>query len=140
MLTPVQQSQHGTPEFIISKKVGTLSFITDYRSINQKLFRKPYPLSIIGKTIQKLEVFQYATALDINMVYYTIRISPTTQYMKTIVIEFGKFRYNHLSMGICASGDIFQAKVDELLGDIEGVKMYINDIIVFSKNSFEKNI
>ena len=43
-------------------------------------------------------------------------------------------------MGMCASGDIFQAKVDELLGDIEGLNTYINDIIVLGKDSFEKYI
>ena len=29
-------------------------------------------------------------------------------------------------MGICASGDILQEKVDKILGDIEGVKTYID--------------
>ena len=66
--------------------------------------------------MQKLEGFHYATALDINMGYYTIRISPETQDMKTIVIGFGKFRYNRLAMGMCASSDIFQEKVDDLIG------------------------
>ena len=43
-------------------------------------------------------------------------------------------------MGMCASGDIFQANVDELLGDIEGVKTYFGDILVLSKDSFKKYI
>ena len=74
------------------------------------------------------------------MGYYTISVSPASQDMTTIVTEFGKFRYNRLPMGMCASGDIFQAKVDRLLGDIKGVKTYIDDILVLSKDSFEKNI
>ena len=41
-------------------------------------------------------------------------------------------------MGKCASGNIFQAKIDKLLSDIEGVKMYINYILIFSKYSFKK--
>ena len=60
--------------------------------------------------------------------------------MTTIVNEFGRFRYNCFPMCMCASGDIFQAKVDELLGDIEGVKTYIDDILVLSKDSFEKHL
>ena len=36
--------------------------------------------------------------------------------------------------------DIFQAKVDKLLGDIEGVKTYIDDILVLGKDTFEKHI
>ena len=56
------------------------------------------------------------------MGYYTIRLCPASQDMTDIVTEFGKFRYNRLPMGMCASGDIFQANVDKLPGDIEGVK------------------
>ena len=43
-------------------------------------------------------------------------------------------------MGMCASGDIFQSEVDKLLGDIEGVKTYIDDILVLGKDRFEKHI
>ena len=74
------------------------------------------------------------------MGYYTIRLFPDIQDMTTIVTECGKFRYNCLPIGMCASGDIFQSKVDKLLGDIEGVKTYINDMLVLGKDSFENHI
>ena len=85
VLTPVQQYQYGTPIFIIPKKEGTLRFITDYHMINQKLVRKPYPLPRIGKKMKHLEGFQYETALDISIGYYTIRILTASQDMATIV-------------------------------------------------------
>ena len=59
--------------------------------------------------------------------------------MTPIVIEFGKFRYNRPPMGMCASVDIFQSKVDEILGEIEGFKTYIDDILVVSKDCFRKH-
>ena len=114
--------------------------ITDYNRLNQKLVIKPYPLPRIGKTMHKLEGFQYVTALDLNMGYYTIRLFHASQYMKTIVTKFGKFRYNRLPIGMCASGDIFQAKLDKLIGDIEGVKTYIDGILVLRKDRFENHI
>ena len=43
-------------------------------------------------------------------------------------------------MGMCASGDIFQAKVDEMFGDIKGVKTYIDYILVLSKERLSKHI
>ena len=43
-------------------------------------------------------------------------------------------------MGMCTKGGIFQAKVDELLGDIEGVETYIDDILILGKDSFENYI
>ena len=90
--------------------------------------------------MQQLEGFQYATALDINMGYYTIMIFPASQDMTTIITKFGKFRYNRLPMGMCASGDIFQAKVDKLLGDIKGIKTYIDDILVLGNDSFKNHM
>ena len=79
-------------------------------------------------------------ALDLNMGYYNIRVYPVSQDMTTIVTEFGKFRYNRLPVGMCASGDIFQSKLDEILGDIEVIKTYIDDIIFLGKDSFENHI
>ena len=72
------------------------------------------------------------------MGYYTIRLSPAIQDMTTVVTEFGKLRYNRLHMEMCALVDIFQSKLDELLGYLKGVKTYIGDIIVLSMDLFRK--
>ena len=74
------------------------------------------------------------------MGYYNIRLLHASQNMMTIVTEFSKFRYNHLPMCMCASGGIFQSQVDELLGDIKGVKTYIDDILVLSNERFYEHI
>ena len=45
VLTPLHQYQYGTPFLIISKKEGTVRFITDYDSINPQLVSNSYPLT-----------------------------------------------------------------------------------------------
>ncbi len=47
--------------------------ISDFRELNKRIVRKPYPIPKISKILQELEGFTYATALDPNMGYYTIR-------------------------------------------------------------------
>ena len=74
------------------------------------------------------------------MGYYTISIYYASKDMTKIDTKFGKFRYNRLPMGMCASGDISKSKIDELLDDLEGVNSYINDIIILGKDSFETRI
>ena len=76
VLTPVQQSQYGTPVFIIPKKEGTARFIKEYLRLKQELVRKPHPLPRIGDTMKQLKRLQYATSLDLNMGYYTITPPP----------------------------------------------------------------
>ena len=69
-------------------------FTTDYRKNKLICFRKTYPLPRIIKTIQHLEIFQYAAALYINMGYYAISILAANPEMTTIVTKFGKSSYN----------------------------------------------
>ena len=79
----------------------TARFIKDYHIINYKIVRTLYTLTRIGKTMQQLEGFHFATALDLNMGYYTIRILPSSPYIAAIVTKFDKFRYNRLPIGMC---------------------------------------
>ncbi len=59
--------------FIIPKKDSTVYTISDFRELNKRIVRKPYPIPKISMILQELEGFTYATALDLNMGYYTIR-------------------------------------------------------------------
>jgi hypothetical protein len=40
------------------------------------LIRKPFPIPKVSTVLQELEGFTFATALDLNMGYYTIRLDP----------------------------------------------------------------
>ena len=90
--------------------------------------------------MQKLKGLQCATVTDINTGYHNISLSLTSQDTTTTSNEFSKFIYNSLLFGMCASVYISQEKVDKLLGEIKGVKTYINDILVLSKDILSNNI
>jgi hypothetical protein len=72
-----------SPAFIIPKKDSTVHTISDFRELNKRIVRKPYPIPKISTILQELEGFTYATALDLNMGYYTIRLDPTVSEMCT---------------------------------------------------------
>ena len=88
VLEKVQESEWGSPTFIIPKKDGRIRFVSDFRMLNKKLKRKPYPLPRISDTLQQLEGFNYATSLDMNMGYYHIVLSPGAADMCTIITEY----------------------------------------------------
>ena len=91
VLERVQESEWGTPVLIIPKKEGTVCFLSDYRKVNGQIVRKPFPIPRIADTLQQLEGFTFATALEINMGYYTIPQAECSKDVTTIVTEFGKF-------------------------------------------------
>jgi hypothetical protein len=83
--------------------------ISDFRELNKRIVRKPYPIPKTSTILKELEDFTYATASDLNMGYYTIRLDPTASKMCTIIFPWGKYSYKRLPMGYGGSADIFQA-------------------------------
>ena len=70
----------------------------------------------------KLEGFQWATSLDLNMGYYHIELNPDAKELCTIIMPLGKYEYQRLPMGLCNSPDIFQEHMPELFADLEYVR------------------
>ncbi len=93
-------SRWASPTFIIPKKDSTVHTISDFRELNKCIVRKPYPIPKISTILQELEGFTYATALYLNMDYYTIRLDPTASEMCTIIFPWGKYSYKRLPMGL----------------------------------------
>ncbi len=69
-------SEWALPSFIVPKKNGTVRFLSDFREVNKRLIRKPFPTPKISTVLQEFEGFTFATALDLNMGSYTIRLDP----------------------------------------------------------------
>jgi hypothetical protein len=65
-------SQCRSPTFIIPMKDGRDRFISDFREPNKRIQRQPFPLPKVQELLLKLEGFQFATSLYLNMGYYHI--------------------------------------------------------------------
>jgi transposase InsO family protein len=140
VLRKVNRSEWACPMFTVKKPDGSLRSLADLRELNKRIKRKPYPLPKINDILQKLEGFQFATSLDLNMGYYHIELSPNSSRLCTIVLPWGKYEYLKLPMGLCNSPDIFQEKMSELMEGLEFCRAYIDDLLVVSKGNFANHL
>ena len=90
--------------------------------------------------LQELDGFHFATALDLIMGYYTIRLDLNTSKICTIIFPWGKYSYKRLPMGIVGSLDIFQAKMSDLMMSLEYVRTYLVNLLVISDENFEDHL
>ncbi len=89
---------------------------------------------------QEIEGFNFATTLDLNMGYYTIRLDPDASKICTIIFPWGKYSYKRLPMGIAGSTDIFQSEMMKLMESVEYARAYIDDLLWISRESFEDHL
>ena len=84
----------------------------------------------------KLEGFQYASALDLNMGYYHIHLTPAACRLCTIVLPWGKYEYTRLPMGVNCAPDIFQERINDLFQGMEYVRAYLDDLLILSMGNW----
>jgi Aspartyl protease len=82
VLKRVNRSEWAFPSFINDQ---TVQFINDLRELNKRIRCMPFPLSKIQDLLLKMEGFTYATALDLNMGYYHIRLDAASKKLCTLV-------------------------------------------------------
>jgi hypothetical protein len=114
--------------------------ISDFRELNKHIVRKPYPIPKISTILQELEGFTYATALDLNMGYYTIRLDPTASKMCTIIFPWGKYSYMRLPIGFGVSADIFQAQIMGLMASLEFVQAYMDNLLIITRGILDEHL
>jgi hypothetical protein len=84
--------------------------------------RKPFPIPKISTVLQELKGLTFATALDLNMGYCSIRLDTDASKICTIIYPWGKYSYKQLPMGIAGSPRHFPRK-DFRTNGILGVSM-----------------
>jgi hypothetical protein len=132
-------SEWALPSSLYLRKTNRM-FLSDFWEVNKKLVRKPFLIPEISTVVQELEGFSYATALDFNMGYYTIRLDPDASKICTIMFPWGKFSYKRLPMGIAGSQDIFHEKMSEIMESLEFVRAYLDNLLCISKLSLEDHL
>jgi hypothetical protein len=128
------------PSFIVRKKDGKVRFVTDYRELNKHIRRKPWPMPHVTDLIQDIGSYTYVTALNLSMGFYHFQLSQELLDMSTFMLPFGLYQYLRLPMGLCVSPDIFQEHMFKLFADIPWIKVYIDDILIFSNGTYEDHM
>ena len=104
ILDKYKNSECGSPSFVQPKlKSNWVRFQSNFINIYIQLNCKPYKMPKINEMIFKLEGFQYATSLDLNMWYCHIQLSENASYLCAIFLPWGLYRYKQLTMVVTNS-------------------------------------
>jgi hypothetical protein len=134
------RTAYTSPSFFRKKKDGGIRFVSDLRKLSSSLQRKPFPLPNIDDVIWKMSGFTYATCLDLNRGYYHFELDEYSSRLCGIVLPWGTYCYNRLPQGLMVSSDIFQQQMASIFANFNDVIVYIDNIILYTKDSFQDHL
>ena len=119
------------------KKDGSLRVCIDPQKLNDVLKRNPHKIPTIEEINPKLAGAKVFSKLDAKSGYWSIPLSERRQLLTTFRTPFGRYCWLRLPFGLKVSQDIFQERMDDILGDLDGVVNISDDIFVFGATEAE---
>ncbi|OWZ21652.1 Gag-pol fusion protein [Phytophthora megakarya] len=107
------------------------------RLIDIGVLRNHYPTKDVKGMVRSVEQPKYKSVFDVPLSYYTRVLARKTRAATAITTPLGKFVFVRLPMGVWTAPDEFQACMDEKVGDLEYVRVYLNDIMITSSSVAE---
>jgi len=71
------------------------------------------------------------------MGYNHFRLGDKLSEMPTFMLPFGIYKYKRMAMGLSISPDFFQEKLSTLFNDMPYIKVYLDDLLIFSNGTYE---
>ena len=136
-------SPYNSPTWIINKKATSGAprwrLITDFRALNEITEGTNYPIPNQTDIIDNVASARYITCLDLTSGYYQIKIHPENSKYTAFSGPYGHYEYTRMPMGLSGSPHTFMRCIQLALAGLQGSELfvYLDDIILFSKDLFE---
>ena len=131
------QSPYGAPVLFVQKKDGGLRMCVDYRALNNITIKDKYPLPRIDDLLDRLQGATVFTSLDLQSGYHQIRIADEDVPKTAFRTHKGLYEFKVLSFGLTNAPAAFQREMNKLFGMLPFAVVYLDDILIFSKNAAE---
>ncbi|CAH1994743.1 unnamed protein product [Acanthoscelides obtectus] len=136
----VGSSKWVSPVVPVLKENGEVRLCIDMRRANEAIIRENHPLPTMDKLLPKMKNAKVFTKLDIKDAFHQLEIDPASRHITTFITSKGLFRYKRLMFGISCAPEIFQKTLERMLLGCEGVVNYIDDILIYGKDSLEHDL
>jgi hypothetical protein len=129
----------GCPAIFVKKKDQTLRMCMDYRPLNDVTIKNKYPIHRIDILFDQLTGDRVFSKIDLRSGYHQIRIRPEDIPKTAFTTRYGLFEYLVMSFGLTNApvhftyliSSVFMPELDKF------VVVFINDILIYSKNKEE---
>ncbi|KAG0420195.1 Retrovirus-related Pol polyprotein from transposon opus [Dictyocoela roeselum] len=122
-----------SPAFVTRKRNGKLRILIDYRELNKITVKQGHPLLSIASYLLDLKGSCYFSNIDLNKGYYQIPIKARDIEKTGFSLLNRSYVFLRMPFGLTNAPRTFQFAMTQIFGDLNYVKIYLDDILVHSQ-------
>jgi hypothetical protein len=135
-------SPWGAPVIFVPKKDGTQRMCVDYRSLNEVTINNKYPLPRIDDLFGQLKGACVFLKIDLRSGYHQLKIRVTDIPKTAFITRYGLYEYTVMSFRLTNAPAYFMYLMNKVFIEYldKFVVVFIDDILIFSKNEEEHDV
>ncbi|XP_014663369.1 PREDICTED: uncharacterized protein K02A2.6-like [Priapulus caudatus] len=119
------------------KKDGSIRVCLDPKRLNKNLKRCPHKIQTLEEVNPEFVNGKYFTKLDAKSGYWSVHLSEDSQELTTFRSPFGRYCFLRLPFGLSTSQDVFQQRMDNIIGQVPGCVCIADDVVVMGSTEAE---
>ena len=124
---------------VTKKKNGELRTCMDPKDLNENIKREYYQIPTREEIISEMAGASYFSKLDASQGFWQLKLDESSTKYCSFNTPFGRYCYLRLPFGIKSAPEIFHRAMEQIIESLEGVRVYIDDIIVWGSTLQEHN-
>jgi len=109
---------------------GVYRMTVDYRRLNEGVVPFNYPMPNAEKCFEALSKYRLFSKIDLREGYHQLRIVEGDRWKTGFITRSGAYVYTRVPMGLTIAPNYFQYRMRQLLEDLEGVEVFVDDIVI----------
>ena len=110
---------------------GSIRTCIDPRILNKAVKRQHYPLLTVEEVVSRIPNAKVLSRIDCTSSFWQIELDDESSKLCTFNKPFGIYHYLRLPFGIKCASDLYQSIMSEMIEDIEGADVIMDDILVW---------